>query len=223
MTFIFDNNFDAGPGAGQQKPDCARTLTFTEQELREAERTARAEGFEAGRRHGRSEALAEAEAARTAERHEAVLALAARVDTLCAEAAKHRAALEGQMLDFAVATCERLMPELLRTRSTDRAVAEVRRCLARASGSPRIRIYLSSAALELHGPAIEEAARDRHEGVELVLAADPALADGDARVEWENGVMEYSFGQIAEQVLDALRRTRPLPAEEIDYGRLAHG
>jgi flagellar assembly protein FliH len=127
------------------------------------------------------------------------------------------------MLDFALATCERIMPELLRTRSADRAAAEVRRCLSIAMGSPRIRIFLSRPVLDLHGKGIEEAILGRHAGTVVELAADPALAPGDARVEWDNGVMEYSFGRIAEQVLDALRRTRPLPADGLADGRLAHG
>ncbi|MDG4648635.1 FliH/SctL family protein [Roseibacterium sp. SDUM158017] len=223
MTYIFDRNFDVERDGEPRQAPCAARPMFTEDDLRAAERLARAEGFEAGRSRGRTEAEAEAGAARAQERQDALLAIAGQVETFCRDAAGHRAALECQMLDFAIATCERLIPELLRTRSVDRAAAEVKRCLSLAIGSPRIRIFLSRAVLDLHGAAIEKAILERDEGTKVELAADPALADGDARVEWDNGVMEYSFGRIAEQVLDALHRTRPLPAEGIADGRLAHG
>jgi hypothetical protein len=35
--------------------------------------------------------------------------------------------------------------------------------------------------------------------------------------------MDYSFGQITEQLLEALKRTRPMPAETIEKGSVAHG
>lgn len=225
MTYIFNRDFDAERDRERDGGDAAPAPRpmFTEEDLRSAERLACAEGFETGRERGRTEALAEAEAARASERQEALLALAGRVEVFCAEAAAHRAALENQMIEFALMACERVLPELMRTHSKDRAAAEVRRCLSLIMCSPTIRVFLSRGALETHRPAIEDALRDRHDGTQLELAADPELVDGDARVEWDSGVMDYSFGQITEQLLEALKRTRPMPAETIEKGSVAHG
>jgi flagellar assembly protein FliH len=223
MSYVFDRDFDAEGAKDDAGAAPADGPLYTDADLRAAERTARAEGFEAGRQRGRAEAAEEARTARCEERHDALLALAAGVERLCADAAAHRAALEAQMIDFALVTCERVMPEILRTRSTDRAAAEVRRCLGLVMESPRIRIFLSRPALEEHRAAIEQTIRDRHAGAEVELAADPALDDGDARVEWDDGVMEYSFGQIADMLLEALRRMRPVPAETTAEGKVANG
>ncbi|MCU4654321.1 FliH/SctL family protein [Roseibacterium sp. SDUM158016] len=223
MGYLFDRDFDAETSDGFMAPCDTAAPIYTEDELHAAEWAARAEGFEAGRAHGKTEALEAAAAARAAERHDALVTLAAQMQELCAGAVDHRTALETQMTEFAIVACERIVPEILRTRSTDRAAAEVRRCLGLIMGSTRIRVFLSQRALEEHRGIIEETVRDRHAGVALELSSDPALADGDARVEWDNGVMDYSFGQIAEQLLDALRQTRPAPAKTTEKGRVAHG
>jgi flagellar assembly protein FliH len=90
-------------------------------------------------------------------------------------------------------------------------------------GSPRITVFMSQRALDMHRAAIEDTIRNRHADVEVKLATDPALDDGDARVEWDNGVMEYSFGQIADQLLDALRQMRPMPAETTERENVSNG
>ena len=223
MNFIFDRDFDAEtayehPGANQNAQQ-----SFSYEDLRTAERTARAEGFEAGRVRGRAEATEEAQLARAEERNDALLAVAEQMDALCKEAAEHRETLETQMTEFALVACERLMPEILQMHSTERASAEVQRCLGQVMGSSRIRVYLSQHALEKHRDAIERSIQNRHSKTDVELIANSSLEDGDARVEWDNGVMEYSFGKIAESLLEALRRTQPLPAETTEEGRKSHG
>jgi flagellar assembly protein FliH len=223
IGYVFERDFSADRSEADETPFNSSTPIYSESDLRAAEQTARAEGFEAGRSVGRSDAMEASEAIRAEERHDALLALAARIETLCADTGAHRAALEAQMTDFALVTCERVMPEILRTQSIDRAAAEVRRCLGLVMGSPRIRVVLSQRALDTHRAAIEDTIRDRHAGVEVELATDPALGEGDARVEWDNGVMDYSFGQIADQLLEALRKMRPLPRETTETGNVANG
>jgi len=223
MSYLFDRDFDAERSDEFMTPDDQVAPIYTEEELRAAEFAARAEGFEAGRTHGKAEALDAAKAARAEERHDALLALATQLQMLCEDAASHRCALETQMTEFALVACERIVPEILRTKSTIRAAAEVRRCLGQVLRSSRIRVFLSQNALEEHRALIEATIRDRHLGTSVELAVDPTLADGDARVEWDNGVMEYSFGQLAEKLLDAIRKTLPVPAETTEKGRVANG
>jgi flagellar assembly protein FliH len=223
IGYVFERDFSADRSEADETPFNSSTPIYSESDLRAAEQTARAEGFEAGRSVGRSDAMEASEAIRAEERHDALLALAARIETLCADTGAHRAALEAQMTDFALVTCERVMPEILRTRSIDRAAAEVRRCLGLVIGSPRIRVFMSQRALDTHRAAIEDTIRDRHAGIEVELATDPSLGEGDARVEWDKGVMHYSFGQIADQLLEALRKMRSLPAETTERGNVANG
>jgi flagellar assembly protein FliH len=164
IGYVFERDFSADRSEADETPFDSSTPIYSESDLRAAEQTARAEGFEAGRSVGRSDAMEASEAIRAEERHDALLALAARIETLCADAGAHRAALEAQMTDFALVTCERVMPEILRTRSIDRAAAEVRRCLGLVMGSPRIRVFMSQRALDTHRAAIEDTIRDRHAG-----------------------------------------------------------
>jgi flagellar assembly protein FliH len=223
IGYVFERDFNSDRSDDGEASFDSSTPIYSESDLRAAEQTARAEGFEAGRSVGRSDAMEASEAIRAEEKHDALLSLAARMETLCAEAGAHRNALEAQMTDFALVTCECVMPEILRTRSADRAAAEVRRCLSLVMGSPRITVFMSQRALDMHRAAIEDTIRNRHADVEVKLATDPALDDGDARVEWDNGVMEYSFGQIADQLLDALRQMRPMPAETTERENVSNG
>jgi flagellar assembly protein FliH len=223
IGYVFERDFSSDRSEAGETPFDSSTPIYSESDLRAAEQTARAEGFKAGRSVGRSDAMEASETIRAEERHGALLTLATRIEAMCAEAETHRAALEAQMIDFALVTCERVMPEILRTRSADRAAAEVRRCLGLVMGSPRIRVLMSQRALDTHRAAIEGTIGDWHAGVEVELLIDPALDEGDARVEWDNGVMDYSFGQVADQILEALRQMRPMPAETTEGGNVSNG
>jgi hypothetical protein len=210
MGYLFDRDFDAERSDEFMTPDDQVAPIYTEEELRAAEFAARAEGFEAGRTHGKAEALEAAKAARAEERHDALLALATQLQMLCEDAASHRCALETQMTEFALVACERIVPEILRTKSTIRAAAEVRRCLGQVLRSSRIRVFLSQKALEEHRALIEATIRDRHLGTSR-WSLRPTRLTSQKATRGSNGTTascNTASARLADQLLDALRKTR---------------
>ena len=223
MTFVFDRNFDEellreaiviGDGvAGAEERDAL---------LRDAEDRARQEGFEAGRQVGHAEGRAELEAQHFASRDAALRAIVKGCEALCKEAENHRRTLESDMIDFALTTCEKVLPELIRSQSSDRVVAEIRRYLSLAMGSPKLTISMSEAAFEEHGATLEQALVEQAATTAIKIAVDDELAVGDARMEWQNGTMQYSFERICGAVLNALRSVRHDHSEITENGRIAN-
>ena len=83
---------------------------------------------------------------------------------------------------------------------------------------------VAESALPALAPRIRQLA-EAHELADRVdLQGDAALKDGDARVEWHNGFMEYSFGAVCDRILDALRASGRGDVEEISArGRHMNG
>lgn len=46
-------------------------------------------------------------------------------------------------------------------------------------------------------------------GQKLEIIADPELADGDSRLEWENGYSEYSLDKICDEILEVVKKVTP--------------
>lgn len=194
MNCIFDTDFDAERVHPAPPEGAAEDKAHDISAIREA---AHAKGYAAGLAAARSEDVrAQAELLATLSRDLAALQ---------EDAAAHRAALEVDALDFARAACERIAPELVAALGTDRAATEVRRCLALVVGRPRIDVALSPAALARHGEALAPALEAAGPEGGAVLRADPELADGDARVRWDDGEMTYSMDEALAGLLGALR------------------
>ena len=195
MNCIFETDFDA-----ERAPARAGS------EISAGEAAARAAASrDAGYAEGYAAGLASARAEGAQDLQGALGAVSRGLDALHEGAAAHRAAMEAQALDFARAACERLAPELVAALGGTRAVAEVRRCLALVVGSARIDVALSPAALERHGEALGRALEAAGPDGRARLRGDPSLADGDARVRWEDGEMTYSMGDALGGLIGALR------------------
>nr|WP_282960695.1 FliH/SctL family protein [Actibacterium sp. MT2.3-13A] len=141
---------------------------------------------------------------------------------MIAEADRHRAALEAQALDFTLSVCEQVFPEVLRRCSRDRALDRVKKTIALALGSACLRVALSPSALPLLRPDIEAAARAAGLEARIEIAVDPALAEGDVRMEWNNGFMDYSCAAICDRILTALRQAQAGNRDTILRGRDAN-
>ena len=211
MNRIFETDFDAeavcaAPGPGGSAAG--------EAEARDAAMRSAAyeEGYAAG--------LAAARADAGRDLHDLLGAVSREVGTLHAGAASHRAAMEAQALDFARAACERIAPELVAALGSDRAAAEVRRCLGLVVGSARIEVTLSPTALERHGDSLGRTLEAAGPDGRVRLQGDPSLADGDVRMRWEDGGMTYSMDDALGGLIGALRRHAALA----DWnGRTSHG
>lgn len=208
MTSVFARDFDLEMAEEQERQAYEARATVTPEELDAAIAAALAEGYEAGHAEGRAEGLGEAAGDRALRDTEALEALGPRLDALFSVAAEHRAALETQTLDFVLSVCEQTFPELIRDRARDRATSQIRRTISMTLGSPKLRIFVAPAAEPTLRPMLEDDLDRRgYEGV-TEIAADPGLVEGDTRVEWDNGFMDYSFAAVCDRLLAALRRSR---------------
>ncbi len=209
MTYFFERNFDeermrAAIAVGQNgdAPQADDTL------FRNAEERARQHGFDDGYQQGRLDGRAELEGEQATEQDTVLGHLAKCCETLCGDAEKHRHVLEQEMLEFATRACEKVLPELIQSQSSDRVFAEIRRHVRLAMGSPKLTVTISEATHEKHGAKLEAALKTGSSTTVIELLVDDQLAEGDGRMAWQNGMMEYSYERICASVLDALRSVR---------------
>lgn len=222
MTYLFERNFDeelaleakgSTPGEG--------VLAESHVHLQNNLEAVRSEAFEAGHSQGVLDGRAALEAEQHSSQSTSLDVIARQCEALCQGAAQHRDALEADMVAFALSTCEKVFPELIDSRSTERAAAEIKRFLSLAMGSPRLRIQMSEKTFEEHGPAIQAALAGQSSSTAIEILADQDLADGEARMEWQNGTMEYSFERLCNTVLGALRGVQAADTNNEISGRLS--
>lgn len=215
---VFQRDFDLEIAEEAAQAEHDARARYTEEELAEAIARAREEGREEGRAEGHAAGLAEARGTLAAQQSAALAVLGPKLDMLLGEAAAHRAALEAQVLDFTVSVCEKVFPELLHERARARTLAQIRRCLQFALGSSSLRVVLSPGALDELGPRLSGMCAEAGVTARLEMSADPDLAAGDARVEWDNGFLDYSLAAVCERILDALRESRDALTETSLHG-----
>ena len=188
MSLVFDRDFDLELARESRQVLRDGTAYYSHDALLEAVSEARATAFAEGRRTGHAEGLAEA----------------AGLD----DAKRAAALLEAQLLDFSLSVCEQVFPELLRHRAHDRALAQVRRALSVGLGSATLQVSLSPEGLRLLREELDSTISEFGLTGRVALRADAALADGDTRVAWDSGFLEYSFSSICDRILCALRDAR---------------
>jgi flagellar assembly protein FliH len=208
MSLVFNRDFDLELAIEDQQARRDALARHTPEELSEAVAVARAVAFAEGRCAGHSDGLAEAATADEARRVAALEALIPQMMAVMQAADTHRAVLEAQVLDFALSVCEQVFPELLRHRAHDRALAQVRRALSVGLGSASLQVTLSPAALKLLRDDLDSTIVDIGLQGRVEMRADPDLADGDVRVTWDSGFLEYSYAAICERILRVLREAR---------------
>lgn len=205
MHPAFCRDFDEEHAAARAHEERAARARYTEEDLAAAIEAARAEGQEAGRAEGHAAGAAEMRDTLLARHAEALETLVPQLETLLRDAAAHRAALEAQVVDFVLSVCEQVFPEFLRTRARDRAREQVEDTLRLALGSATVRIRLAPDTLAALRPRIEAAWHERGARGPLEIIGDEGLGEGDARMEWDNGFMDYSFAEVCNRILGALR------------------
>ncbi|MDX2485502.1 MAG: FliH/SctL family protein [Pseudodonghicola sp.] len=156
-----------------------------------------------GRKEGAASARAEVEASQTARIAATLEAVRDQLSQVLAQDAARRRALERDVVDMLVDIGERIAPEFLAAHSADLARARIRDGLRLAGGSPYLNIRVSpgleqAIAADLAGLAQGSDAQPR-------LCADPALHDGEVRLDWENGGLDYSLDRACDTVLSAFR------------------
>ncbi|MBY6093028.1 FliH/SctL family protein [Maritimibacter alkaliphilus] len=205
MRFAFERDFDLERAMEAKRAARAALATFTEAELRQAEAEARAEGYADGRIAGRAEASSAADLADVRAQMEAVNQIVPRLDVLLKEADKHRADLESQVLDFTLSVFEKVAPDAMQTLSLPRVRTEVKQAIGMALGAAGLRIVLPKGSLDLIGEDLSKAVHEIGYAGRVEFSYDPALGAGDARVEWDNGFMDFSFNAVCDRIHDALK------------------
>lgn len=126
---------------------------------------------------------------------------------LAATSAAQQEALVEQIVGFTLQTCEIVFPELIETMSVARVKKTALQSLKMAIGSSRIQVKLSPTTLAEIGPELQARATYYRCAKALELQADPDLADGDARMSWDHGSLDYGFRKICDRLLAELRET----------------
>ena len=118
---------------------------------------------------------------------------------------EHQAQLEDQVTRFAEAILQRILPEVVAHYSVDRVRNEVRRVLSMAMMKPGLKVYLSTNVAEQLTEEFADLARDMERPDGIVAVPDETLNDGDLKVVWDNGFLEYSYEDVCNHILDCVR------------------
>ncbi|GAA6199859.1 FliH/SctL family protein [Aquicoccus sp. SU-CL01552] len=158
-----------------------------------------------GREEGAAMARAEAEESQAARGAAVLETIAARLSDLLEQEATHRRSLERDVVDMLVDIGERIAPEFLSAYSADLAQARIRAGLRMAGGSAKLTIRVSPEMAQVLEPQL--AAMAQSAGIDPAprLVAEPALGEGEVRLDWDNGGLDYSLERSCTAVLTALR------------------
>ncbi|MDO6727888.1 FliH/SctL family protein [Cognatishimia sp. 1_MG-2023] len=195
---------DVHSSNSQSAPQDVPVFSFTEEELGKLLADARAQGAEqghaAGLTAGRLEAQGEHQVLATA----ALNDLRDQMSVFITQDAQRRLELESDLVDMVLDICERVVPDLLKSFSTEQVQARLKDAIHIGKGQTTLCMRLSPATeAALSSDLIALANEDST--TNLNIAADPDLKDGEARMSWDNGFMKYSLNNVCSEVLDALR------------------
>jgi len=178
--FLFETSFETHRPGDAPPPPVRRS--FTPAEVEAARQEGHALGVEAGR--AATFAAAEARAA------EALAAIAGQVARL-AQAAEAAETARTRELAAAMATIARkLMPGLAERHGLAEVEALLLDCLGRLHDEPRIVVRINDAMLDLLRDRLDALAAGIGFTGRIIVIADPAVAAGDARIEWADGGAE---------------------------------
>lgn len=209
MTFVFDRDFDEEDTLEQAEAEHKIRAIYTPEDLDEAVKLARAEAYEDGRLAGRTEATVANSESNDVQLVRALEALGPRMDALLDDADKHHAALEAQIVDFVISVFHQVAPDVVRSLAVGQAEAEVHRAINMALDAAYLIVHLPPTQGEELKESIQREARRLGHGGRIDVMGDPALQPGDARVEWDQGFMQYSYSAICGRILEALTQVAP--------------
>ena len=192
--FLFDTSFDA-PEAPEEPavdpveevepepvPEPPPPPTYSEADLA----AARAEAEAAGREEGLNEAGAGVERRAAA----ALEAITTRLDGLAQSHAETQATLQREAAAVAIAVARKMLPELARRNGLNEIERAVEDAMGLILEEPRVTIRVAEAMLDaVRGGLTDLVDRSGFEG-RLSIAGDPAMADGDCRIDWSAGGAE---------------------------------
>ncbi|HVV27728.1 MAG TPA: FliH/SctL family protein [Rhizomicrobium sp.] len=186
--FTFDTEFLATGDRPSEAARARQKQTLTTEELDRIAANARREG-ENNARVRSTEALDRTIAAMTIALRAALDASHAEIESVRADAA-----------ELALAMASKLAPAALAALPAGDVEAALRQAMHQAIAEPRIMLRCAphvAAALE---PRLADIAHEEGYDGRLTIAADPAIAGGDCRIEWRGGGAERSAAAIEEAI-----------------------
>jgi flagellar assembly protein FliH len=189
--FTFDTEFDRDADRPSPAARARQKKTLSAEEIDALCAAAQTEG----------ETAAGVRAAEALDRNVAALTIAIRaaLDTSHAEIEQVRE--DASRLALAIAA--KLAPAAIAALPAAEVEAALRRVLHLAISEPRVTLTAAPVVIAEIEPKIAEiAAAEGYDG-RVQLAADPALAGADCRIEWRGGGSERS-GETIEQAIEAL-------------------
>jgi flagellar assembly protein FliH len=204
MTAIFKRDFDHETETELRR----RTGLISEAELAKACQDALEEGERRGRAAAEMALRAEAELLRA----QSLSRIREGMDRLLTERERQERELETQLMDFAIAVGEKVMPDLIETRAHQQVISRIRKGLRMGLGSGHIRIQASARDLALIESDLQTIISGLPAPDRVELSASAELAPGDLRVDWDQGGMSYSFTTVCTEILTLLRKSKPAPS-----------
>mgnify|MGYP001773580872 CR=1 FL=1 len=203
MNAIFPRDFDKE--ANMDARETGGILSEAAlQEIRDA-------AFEAGRAQGEREAEARMRGAAETLRAQTLTRIGEGVSRLISDREEQERSLEAQLLDYAIAIGEKVLPDLVETRSHQHVISQIRKSVRMGLGSSRVRIRLSGKDLDLIGSDPEALGISPEHAARVALVACDRLRPGDLEIDWDQGGLSYSFSAICEEILNLLRKSNPAP------------
>lgn len=174
--YLFDDSFDEAESIIRAAPQAV-----DDADVRAREDRARADGFEAGRRHALEDA-----AVRSAD---AVQAMAARLAAALADADALAAMLAEDAAELAIAAANHLAGPVSPPVFAEHAKARLMAILADQVGAPRISVAVSPAMRPHVQAAADHVVGASDYAGRVDILADAALADGDLVIDWKAGML----------------------------------
>jgi len=192
--FLFETAFE--PSGGPPKPPPRKHFTAAEYEA------ARRAAEESGRAAGREAARADAET-------RAAVALAKLVAAAAAaftEITRRHERQGREAVGFAAEMVGRLFPAFAARHGIDEIAALLTDCLRRLQDEPRVVVRVAESAVDAVKARLEPAAAEAGFAGKLILLGDPALGEGDARIEWADGGVERAPQAVWTEIDEILQR-----------------
>lgn len=196
--FLFEHEFGSvatDSGTPAPRPDTRR---FTSTEMEAAKSAAFETGVSAGR---------EAASKEISQRIEDILkVVVAALNQLMKDSAEHHAQRVRDSLGAVGEIMRKLMPAMAKRDALGEIEALVGDCLSRLHDEPRLVIRVNDGLLDPLKQRLEPLAAAAGFSGRLILLAEGALKETDARIEWADGGADRDFAVVWQDIDNAIQR-----------------
>ncbi len=208
MNALFLRDFDAEnehlDGVNDTSVPEVQMFSFTEDELGKMLAEAREQGAEQGRTEGFEDGKRTAHQEQIALTGSALTEIRDHLAQFLSQDTQRRQELENDLVDMVLDICERVVPDLLKTYSVDQVHARLKGAIHMGAGKGKLTLRLSTETEATLAPDLGALIQAEYAETATIIA-DPTLKNGETRMSWDNGFMNYSLDAVCAELLDALR------------------